>query len=401
MADDDKKNLLREPAPLPPNRPASNSLVIRARKGDPLTKEQRTFNRLTKRIAALERKLTVDREKLDLLLDRFRETVAPVENERAERQIGLARALAAASARFALGRSQASDLREMLMDLFDAVFVVSKPDPETEAFYDEWADTSYKEEVRLQAEAIKRSMAEELRTEYGIKVDVTGDDHSPEVLARFLRDAQEKVRAAEAERPPGRSHRRRAPRREGREAQLRQHEALTRKSVRDIYLSLAKVLHPDMVADAAERSLREDYMKRATLAYQRGDLAALLQLELRWVSRDNAGPNALNDETLRIYIPVLQQQLVRMERAFVEQMLDPIYAPIGPIAAMTQSTALRHLAERAQALREECEEIDRQAGFVRHCLSKKALTTFVRDYFQARAADWDFDDRMAAVFDDD
>ena len=398
MADDDNLNLFDEPAPQPPRRLATRNtdvLVIRKPKGKVLSKAQRVFNRLTRRIAELEHRMTVDREKFDSLMGCYHDHVAPVERERAQRHLELVRALAAAGARFGLQKRQKADLREMLLDLFDEIFAVTKPDAETEALYDEWADTSYQDEVRQEAAMLKRRMADSLRDEYDIKVDVSEYDDSPEALALFMRNAREKLREAEAAQPHG-HRRRRGPKQEDRETELREREAVTRKSVRAIYLSLAKVLHPDAVADAADRSLREDFMKQATLAHRRGDIAALLKLQLRWVTRDATGADAIGDDVLQVYIPALHEQLARLERTVAGQIFDPRYAPVAPVAAMPQRTALAHLRDRANALRTHAGEIDRYAEFVKRCTSKRDFTAFVRDYLQARNAEWELDEMGGA-----
>jgi len=401
MAADGNYTLFDESEFQPRKRSGADVLVIQKRKGKVLSKEQRTFNRLTRRIAELEHRMMSDRDKLDVLAGYYSEQVAPAEKERAQRQTELVRALTAAGARLALQKRHKADLREMLLDLFDEIFAVTKPDAQMEALYDEWADTSYQEEVRQEAALLKRSVVDSLRDDYDIKVDASEYDESPEAMARFMHKAREKVREAEVVQSRGRSRRRRGSKQEDREAQLREREVLTRKSVREIYLSLAKVLHPDAVADAAERSLREDFMKQATLAYRHGDIAALLRLELRWVTRDDAGTSALSDEVLRAYIPALHEQLARLERALSEQIFDPRYAPVSPLAAMPQCTALARLRDQADALRAHAEEIDRQADFVKNCASKRDFTAFVRDYHKAKAAEWDFEDMAATILTED
>lgn len=397
MNDEKTRTLSGEPALQTRKRSATDALVIRKQKGKVLSKEQRTFNRLTRRIATLEQKMTSDRARLDALMEAYRAQVAPAETERAQVQLELVRALAAASGRVPLQKRQKADLREMILDLFDEILAVIKPDAELEALYDEWSEVSYREEVRQEAEQLKRRTAQALRDEYDIKMDVSGYDDTPEAIARFMENARRQMREAEASRPreAGR-RRRRAVKQEDHEAVLREREAITKKSVRDIYLAVAKVLHPDAVTDAAERSLREEFMKQATLAYRQGDIAALLKLELRWVTRDDKGTNALGDEVLRAYIPALHEQLARLERALSEQIFDPHYRAVSPVMALPERTALGHIRDRANALRADAKFIERQVAFAKACHAKRDLTAFVYGYFRAREADVDWEAASAA-----
>lgn len=381
MADSDTPSLFDESEYQ--QRPGSKALVIRARKGRPLSKDQRGFNRLSKRIADLERRITTEREKLDLLLGRHREEVSPAEQALANQQIGLVKALAQATSRLALGKRHTGTLRTMILDLCDEAFGIVKPDSEAEALFDQWSEVTYREEVRRQTQDVKRGLADQMRYEYGIDVEVPDDD-SPEAMARFFHQAREQAR--EASERDTRRRRAKNPTRESREALLAEREAATKKAIRDLYLSLAKVLHPDAVAEPEERVMREKYMKQATHAYRQGDLAELLTLELRWV-RERCGPETLADEALRIYIPALQQQVTRLQRALEEQLLDPRYFPIGPVADLPQQAALQGLARRARDLRTAAVEIERLAGVVTRCTSKAAIARIAREYLDARDAE--------------
>jgi len=391
MTDDDNYSLFDESAFQARKRSASEALVIRKQKGKVLSKEQRTFNRLTRRIATLEQRMTSDRAKLDALMDAYRAQIAPAEVERARAQLELVRALAAASRRVPLQKRQKADLREMILDLFDEILAVTKPDAELEALYDEWSDMSYREEVRQEAEQLKRHTAKTLRDEYDIKMDVSGYDDTPESIARFMENARQQMRDAEAARPRQAGRRRRAVKQEDHEAIVREREAITKKSVRDIYLSVAKVLHPDAVTDTDERSLREEFMKQATLAYRQSDIAALLKLELRWVTRDEHGTNALGDEVLRAYIPALHEQLARLERALSEQIFDPHYRAVSPVMALPEKAAMGHIRDRANALRADAKLLERQSAFVKVCTAKRDLAAFVYEYFRARDDDFDWE----------
>lgn len=376
----------------PATKTQSTALVIHPDAGQPLSKEQRAFNRLSKRIAELERKIVAERGKLDLLIDHFHETVTPLEEALARFWIDLARELSAANARLGLRKKQKEIVGAMILTLCDEAFCVKKPDAEAEALYDEWAETSYREEVRQLTEERKRKLADALRTRFG--VDPSDEEDSAEAMARLLRQLEE-TRAAEEEPSPRR--RRKNPKQREREAQLERREALTRKSVRDIYLSLAKVLHPDAVADPAERALREDYMKKATIAYRGGDIAALLKLQLHWVTRDDAAMRALSDEALNLYLPALREQVEQLEQALHSLVLDPRYFPISPVAGMKKVDAFFHMGQRAKVLRMDAVEVAREVEFVRSCRSNSKLVDFARDYLESREIDWELDEALTSV----
>ena len=65
-----------------------------------------------------------------------------------------------------------------------------------------------------------------------------------------------------------------------------------RRPLREIFRTLARALHPDQARTDAERSRRTEVMKEITLAYGRGDLARLLELESEWQATQAPAPVA-------------------------------------------------------------------------------------------------------------
>lgn len=355
----------------PRSGPEPASLVQQAPQGKALSREQRRFNRLVTRIAELEQEIASGRDRLERLLAGFHENVAPLEETLARREIEFAFALAAAGERFALRKAEKKNLRTMIVDLLDDAFQVVEPDEAAEAFHDEWAETAYCEKLRSRAEGREHVAAEDTRT--------TSDDDAEDEGASDRNEGGER----EDETPPG-ERRRAGSKRHARAERIRQKETLTKKSVRDIYLSLAKVLHPDTVGDAVERSLREEFMKQAIQAYGERDIAALLKLELRWVTREEA---VLTDAALCEYFPALREQEKRLERALREQVLDPRFAAIGDVAAMNEQAAMAGIAARARALRRHVAATVEQRKYVKLCASKANFLSFVRSYTDAGKSD--------------
>lgn len=57
-----------------------------------------------------------------------------------------------------------------------------------------------------------------------------------------------------------------------------------RRSLRELFRSLVKAIHPDQARQEPERERRTQVMKQVTRAYEEGDLARLLELESSWQS---------------------------------------------------------------------------------------------------------------------
>jgi hypothetical protein len=95
-----------------------------------------------------------------------------------------------------------------------------------------------------------------------------------------------------------------------------------------VYRRLVKELHPDLEPDPAERERKSRVMQDITAAYTRGDLHALLRLEVEWL--DPAGGNVarLSREKLRAYTEFLKQQATELESEIQLLRIHPRYAPL-------------------------------------------------------------------------
>ncbi len=87
-----------------------------------------------------------------------------------------------------------------------------------------------------------------------------------------------------------------------------------RRSLRDIFRSLARAIHPDRARQDDERARRTEVMKQVTRAYEDGDLARLVELESAW-----QGEQALSDSG----DPELRcQELERLNRELLKQLRE-------------------------------------------------------------------------------
>src|SRR6478609_798231 len=84
-----------------------------------------------------------------------------------------------------------------------------------------------------------------------------------------------------------------------------------RRSLRELFRSLAKSIHPDQARHDTERERRTEVMKEVTRAYEEGDLARLLELESSWQSEQAISESA--DSLARC------RELERVNRELLDQ----------------------------------------------------------------------------------
>jgi hypothetical protein len=363
------------------NKTARTPMVVKGKAGKRLAGPQLVFNRLVKRITTLERKIGTDRRRLEVLAGLFVERVAPVEVQLARRQLELAHALSAAHRRAPLTKRQARDLRYLILSLCEDAFRVTRPDAAATALHDEWSKTGHHEQVQRRTASLKEQLRDEFRHEFGFDPDVADDgDDSPDGFARFRRQMGERVRMADEEQA-----------RAAREAAMRRNpegmrraadsEALRRRSIREIYLALAKLLHPDAVTDPGERATREHDMKQATAAYESDDLVRLLELEARWTADASERLGAAGSDVLGFYISTLKERAAVLAKQLRQQKYAPEFARIAPVAGLKEPDAVAGIEAHADELARKTERLGDLLAKAVACRSRAELGGLVSACF--------------------
>jgi len=135
---------------------------------------------------------------------------------------------------------------------------------------------------------------------------------------------EEEAAARHAARP----QRKKSARQQAREDKLREEEQRVNQSLREIYRKLASALHPDRELDPEARARKTDLMQRVNQAYDKKDLLALLELQLKIEHIDQTALNNLSEERLGYFNKILKEQLRELEDQ-VFQISDGVMFNLG------------------------------------------------------------------------
>jgi hypothetical protein len=308
--------------------PADRSLAVRSTPGRPLSKEERAFNRALARLQALSHALDEEKRRLDRLLVFHAAEIRPRTDRAVALRAGLVRALAPFLDDRRLTKAQHRVLRRILVEQLDDVLThPEKPDPDLQALFERLHEVSYAQAVQDDMKEAQAGMAaffDELGLDVGVpdlRADMTEEDAAAVAaqLAHELRRAEESRDAATQN--PRREKTARAA-----EERARRHEQLRKDSLGAVYRRLVKELHPDLEPDPAERERKSRVMQDITAAYTRGDLHALLRLELEWLEPAGGSVARLSLEKLRAYTGFLKQQATELEAEIQLLRIHPRYA---------------------------------------------------------------------------
>lgn len=331
---------LSDPASSPGREPAAKvELSLRlSRDGErPLTKAQRRFDALLKKVETLRAERARMATRWEKFLKVYRERVHPEERRMADRRRQVVRLLAAY---WRKPKGLGSRQREYLEDLLRAQL----------RQLEELGPDALDAETRKLWEELNPPPAEsEGAGEEDGAGDGAGADAEPEAKAADAADA-----ASSRREPEG------AAARKARESAERR-EAARKRGVGVIYKQLAKALHPDLEQDPAMRERKHTLMQELTKAHREGDLHTLLRLELEWLKREDGDLAKLGDEQLGIYCELLEEQIEGLQAEVREVGLRPGFAAMwrfanpmngGPADVESILLSIRQTSEALKRLRD-------------------------------------------------
>jgi hypothetical protein len=206
---------------------------------------------------------------------------------------------------------------------------LEKPDPDLQALFEQLHDVSYAQAVRDDLEQTQAEMAA-IFDELGLDIEVPQlrADMTEEDAAAAAAQLADELRRAEASHAATKENPRREKTARAAEERARRQEQLRKDSIGGVYRRLVKELHPDLEHDPAEREKKGRVMQEITAAYARGNLHALLQLELEWLGGPSGDAARLSLEKLRAYTDLLKRQAVELADEVQSLRLHPRYASL-------------------------------------------------------------------------
>lgn len=310
--------------------PAYRSLAIRSTPGRPLGKEERAFNRALARLQALSRALDEEKRRLDRLLVFHAAEMRPRTDRAVALRAGLVRALATFLDDRRLTKAHHHVRRRILVEQLDDVLThLEKPDSDLQVLFERLHDVSYAQAVQDDMKEAQAGMAA-IFDELGLDIEVPEfrPDMTEEEAAAAAAQWAHELRRAEEGRDTAKQNPRHEKTARAAEERARRHEQLRKDSLGSIYRRLAKELHPDLERDPAEREKKSHVMQEITAAYARGNLHALLQLELEWLGGPRGDAARLSLDKLRAYTELLKQQATDLADEVQSLRFHPRYAAL-------------------------------------------------------------------------
>ena len=269
--------------------------------GPQLTPQQQAFNRLIARIEKMTQTLADRQQLADAHRVGHAARIEPLRQQQRALNRDMVFFLHGRLQRKGWTRPQKRIMKEILCAL--VLPFIPEGDAEMLALHDQHSEDSFAE----QQKAVLAEAGAMMEDVLGVSLDSKdGFESVDEMLQEGLRQAQDKAEAQQRARQAGRK-----PGKRQQKADQVEQEAQT--TLREVYRKLASALHPDREPDIGERERKTALMTEVNTAYERRDLLALLQLQLRIEQIDPHAIGQLSTKKLDAMMAVLKEQAKSLE----------------------------------------------------------------------------------------
>jgi hypothetical protein len=321
-----------------------------------LSAEQERFNKLIERVASLTRQTETHRSWAERYIPLRTNTVGPLRKQRDALKRAMVLFLHQRLGGTDLGAAQRR-MASRLVCSMSASFA-AQGDAEMQALHDAYSEQSFAQNQSAAA-SVTLAMLEE---HYGIDLDLINTQGSPdEVLRAAMQHLRERDEAEQAQRAARKAKRPKTARQE--EAHLKDQDA--NSALKTIYRQLASALHPDREADPEARKHKTALMGEANAAYERRDLLALLQLQLRIEQVDSVSIGRMAHSRLVALSRLLSEQSKALSQDLLRlqlQLFDAFSLHHG--TRVSETRIVGSIEEERQALQAAIDQMEADTTLV-------------------------------------
>ena len=286
-------------------------ILIKTTATDQPTPAQKKFNTTMKRIDKHKQLLAQWQEQLPQCRQTLSEAMQPLREAFAVNQEQIIKHLDEAYKTQKLTKIQKDKISHIITFISEQLIDVYDRD-DLKPYYNFYANTDYDQEEEAAKAEYYAHVKAAIKEDLGLEIDPENmnEDTVAELQERINSKREEELAAQEAKQ----TKRKKSAKQKAKEEREQQEAQELGKSIQTIYRQLVGALHPDREPDEAERLRKTELMQQVSVAYDNKDLLKLLELQLATEQIDQAHINNLNEERLKYFNKILQEQLEQLEQ---------------------------------------------------------------------------------------
>jgi hypothetical protein len=334
--------------------PSSGNVRIIEQKATPsLSKAQKTFNRLSKKIAKQREQLSAWQTTIPLYQEKYVREFDPLLQSFDDYRVQLVHIFDRLYADKIFSKTDRTKLQHiicaMAADLLD-----SGEHKALKEIYNRHSGSDYDAEEEQDNQEIKSMMESMLGVELEDDIDMRIPDDFIDQISRQLHEKLHRD-TQDLENPSAsRSSRKKSAKAMAKEARLQAEAQQVSQSIREVFRKLASTLHPDKEPNPKERARKTELMQRVNSAYSNNDLLALLELQLEIEQIDQTVINSISEDRLKHYNKVLKEQSAELQQELdMVEMSFRAHFDFSPYGALSPTMAFSMLERDIAQIRED------------------------------------------------
>ncbi len=368
------------------------SSVIHIKTNPSLSPKHIEFNKLVKDIEKLRKELSHEEEKLTLFSDYYVKHILPIKEVFCKTKLEMAITLDELSENSKLPMTVISELEIIIPEILTEVFQNFSPDESAKAIYKKWTALNYDEILKIEKEKHLEELSDFMKS-MGIDLDFDKDFDldDPESTAKLYEKLHEAKQKFESVNINQKTSRKKTKKQLEAEEFAKMQDELKNKNLRSVYLSLAKILHPDSETDPELKLEKEEVMKQVTKAYEDKDIITLLVIETEWLKNTEERLANIKEDVAAIYIQLLKEQAKKLRQQKAELRHHPRFQYISSfVGENVERGILRMSAQKGgieRDIRNAKKEIDLIKNSPRNDV-KKFIKTLAKRYYKEPMEDF-------------
>ncbi len=343
------------------------------------------FNKLVQIIEKLGVELNREEQKLEMFSDYYIKNIIPVQEAHSKVKIEMAIALDDMSEADKLPKTTLNELEVIIPELLSDSFEYLQPDDITKAIFEKWTDSNYDDIINEVKEEQLDEMAEFMKS-MGLDIDLSDlDMDDPASAEKFYEKVHEAKQKYESENIERKSARKKTKKQLEAEELEKMQDELKNKNLRSVYLSLAKILHPDSETDPDLKLEKEEVMKQVTKAYEDKDIITMLVIETQWLKNTEERLANIKEDVAAIYIQLLKEQAKKLRQQKAALRYHPRFQHVNTYVTDKVDRGMLRLSLQKETIERDIRNIQKEIGIIKSSPRndvKKFIKTLAQKYYK-------------------
>lgn len=343
------------------------------------------FNKLVQIIEKLGVELNREEQKLEMFSDYYIKNIIPVQEAHSKVKIEMAIALDDMSEADKLPKTTLNELEVIIPELLSDSFEYLQPDDITKAIFEKWTDSNYDDIINEVKEEQLDEMAEFMKS-MGLDIDLSDlDMDDPASAEKFYEKVHEAKQKYESENIERKSARKKTKKQLEAEELEKMQDELKNKNLRSVYLSLAKILHPDSETDPDLKLEKEEVMKQVTKAYEDKDIITMLVIETQWLKNTEERLANIKEDVAAIYIQLLKEQAKKLRQQKAALRYHPRFQHVNTYVTDKVDRGMLRLSLQKETIERDIRNIQKEIGIIKNSPRndvKKFIKTLAQKYYK-------------------